>query len=88
MDGLSNSLSEAIGQAFGTGTGIRRRVPVAGGDINDACFLELSDGSRVFMKTKVITVFHKFKRQFINSRTCTALTVKLHNLNQLLFKIN
>ena len=51
MIDLSNSLQDALESTFGFGTTLRRRVPVTGGDINRAYALELSDGTRAFLKT-------------------------------------
>ena len=47
---VSGSLKEAVRRAFGEGVSVRRSTIVAGGDINRACTLELSDGRSVFMK--------------------------------------
>lgn len=44
------SLEEALTSLFGNQTCIVRRERIAGGDINDAFGLELTDGSYVFMK--------------------------------------
>lgn len=43
-------LNEAVRNACGGDVYIENRVPLAGGDINRAYRLDLSDGSRVFMK--------------------------------------
>lgn len=45
-----SSLSQAITRMWGNDTSIIRRTPIAGGDINEAYGLELTDGSCVFMK--------------------------------------
>ena len=45
-----NDYSEVIQRLFGTGTGITDLRPAAGGDINAAFILTLSDGRRVFLK--------------------------------------
>lgn len=44
------NLNEAIKSQYGNGVTVLSRRPVAGGDINRAYALELSDGSRIFMK--------------------------------------
>ncbi len=44
------SLDSAIASIFGNNNRILHTSPVAGGDINEACRLELTDGTRVFMK--------------------------------------
>lgn len=44
------SLSQAIALIRGNDVNIARRMPVAGGDINEAYAVELTDGSCVFMK--------------------------------------
>lgn len=46
-------LNEAIANSYGSDVRIERRVPVSGGDINRAYALELSDGSKVFMKSNL-----------------------------------
>ena len=45
-----SSLKEAVRYACGENVSITGRTPVSGGDINRAYALELSDGSRLFMK--------------------------------------
>lgn len=44
-------LNDIITNQFGNAVTLKRRIPVSGGDINRAYALELSDGSRVFMKS-------------------------------------
>lgn len=44
------SLKETITSIYGNDVRILRRLPVSGGDINRAYALELSDGSKLFMK--------------------------------------
>ena len=44
------SLNSAIASIFGNNNRILHTSPVAGGDINEACRLELADGTGVFMK--------------------------------------
>lgn len=43
-------LNETIGKIYGSSVSVVKRTPVSGGDINRAYALELSDGSRLFMK--------------------------------------
>ena len=43
-------LNEALKSKYGSEVFIERRIPVSGGDINRAYALELSDGTRAFMK--------------------------------------
>lgn len=45
-----DSLEGALRSLFGESTKIIKKEPIAGGDINEACGLVLSDGSRIFMK--------------------------------------
>lgn len=45
------SLESAIHSLFGEGTGIERRTPISGGDINEAYGLTLTGGRRIFMKS-------------------------------------
>ena len=45
-----NDLNDAIRDIYGSSVSVISRRPVSGGDINRAYSLELSDGSRVFMK--------------------------------------
>ena len=45
-----NSLNETISDLFGNGVSVKDRFSIAGGDINDAYRLELTDGSSFFMK--------------------------------------
>ena len=45
------SIRQSIRNHFGNDVQIIRRIPVLGGDINQAYTLQLSDGSRVFLKT-------------------------------------
>ena len=47
---MYDSLMEAVRAVCGDGAAVRSRNPAAGGDINRAWTLALSDGSRVFMK--------------------------------------
>ena len=47
---IFSSLNEALAERFGAGTEVTRRTGVSGGDINRAWMLELSNGSKVFMK--------------------------------------
>lgn len=46
-----NSLTDVIKSTYGSDVCIAKRSPVAGGDINRAYALQLSDGSKVFMKS-------------------------------------
>ena len=48
------SLKEAIHSLYGEGVIITSKHPVSGGDCNDAFELQLSDGSRLFMKANDI----------------------------------
>lgn len=43
-------IDEIVKREYGTSINILRRVPVSGGDINRAYALELSDGTKIFMK--------------------------------------
>ncbi len=45
-----DSLEGALHALFGESTKIIKKERIAGGDINEACGLDLSDGSRIFMK--------------------------------------
>ena len=45
-----DSLESAVGSACGEGIKIDRRIPVSGGDINEAYLLKLSDGRELFLK--------------------------------------
>lgn len=47
---IFSSLNSAIASIFGDNNRILHASPVAGGDINEACRLELTDGAWVFMK--------------------------------------
>ena len=47
---IFSSLNSAIVSIFGDNNRILHASPVAGGDINEACRLELTDGTWVFMK--------------------------------------
>lgn len=46
-----NSLTEALASLFGNGTAISRLRRIAGGDINEAYALTLTDGTQIFMKS-------------------------------------
>lgn len=48
-----SNLNEIIKCKFGNAAAIKRRIPVSGGDINRAYALELSDGTKVFMKSNL-----------------------------------
>lgn len=45
-----DSLEGALHSLFGERTKVIKKERIAGGDINEACGLDLSDGSRIFMK--------------------------------------
>lgn len=49
-----DSLELAISECFGKDVSISNRTYVGGGDINDACCLELTDGHRVFVKSNTL----------------------------------
>ena len=47
----TQSLSVLIASLYGEGTTIKSRMPVSGGDINEAYLLTLSNGAHAFLKT-------------------------------------
>ena len=47
---IAHTLAEAVANNYGNSITVSRRIPVSGGDINRAYTLELSDGSKLFMK--------------------------------------
>ena len=49
-DLICDTIEEAVREIFGNKAAIVRRRGISGGDINEAYLLELSDGSRVFLK--------------------------------------
>ena len=57
------SISSAVKKLAGENVRIERKIPVHGGDINDAWKLYLSDGSRLFMKSNSIENFDFFRKE-------------------------
>lgn len=57
------SLDAAITGCFGTGVSVARRDYVGGGDINDACCLNQSNGERVFLKSNTASNFAFFEAE-------------------------
>ena len=58
-----DSLDAAITGCFGTGVSVARRDYVGGGDINDACCMNLSNGERVFLKSNTASNFAFFEAE-------------------------
>ncbi len=57
------SLDEAVCEVFGNEISVDRTVPVSGGDINDSYACELSDGTKVFMKSNRRENLDFFRRE-------------------------
>ena len=61
--GKYTSAEECIRACFGEGIGIKERLYVGGGDINDACCLELDNGQRVFVKENTVDNYGFFEAE-------------------------
>ena len=60
---MAEDLHGTIRDIFGSGAAIRERGPVAGGDINRAYALTLTDGTKLFMKMNSAARLHSFEAE-------------------------
>ena len=60
---IYDSLGTAVADCFGADVRIARRDYVGGGDINDACCLNLSNGERVFLKSNTASNYAFFEAE-------------------------